>query len=82
MCHTAQCCGAGGRYVAVDMYEAGGIGLVARELVGAGLVHEGQVGVDGKTLEEIGAGLARHGLPGEAELWRAVLASAGPALGS
>ncbi len=45
----------GGRYVAVDMYEAGGIGLVARELVGAGLVHEGQVGVDGKTLEEIGA---------------------------
>ena len=31
----------GGRYVATDMYEAGGVGLVARELVGAGVAHGG-----------------------------------------
>ncbi len=45
----------GGRYVATDMYEAGGIGLVARELVGAGVTHEGARGVDGRTLGEVGA---------------------------
>jgi dihydroxy-acid dehydratase len=45
----------GGRYVAVDMYEAGGVGLVARELVGAGVAHEGARGVDGRTLGEVGA---------------------------
>jgi len=45
----------GGRYVAVDMYEAGGVGLVARELVGAGVAHAGARGVDGRTLGEVGA---------------------------
>jgi dihydroxy-acid dehydratase len=45
----------GGRYVAVDMYEAGGVGLVARELVGAGVAHEGARGVDGRTLGQVGA---------------------------
>ena len=45
----------GGRYVATDMYEAGGVGLVVRELVGAGVVHEGARGVDGRTLAEVGA---------------------------
>jgi dihydroxy-acid dehydratase len=44
----------GGRYVATDMYEAGGVGLVARELVGAGVVHEGARGVDGRTLGQVG----------------------------
>jgi dihydroxy-acid dehydratase len=44
----------GGRYVAVDMYEAGGVGLVARELVGAGVAHEDARGVDGLTLGEVG----------------------------
>jgi dihydroxy-acid dehydratase len=45
----------GGRYVAVDMYEAGGVGLVARELVGAGVAHGDARGVDGRTLGEVGA---------------------------
>ncbi|HUY72008.1 MAG TPA: dihydroxy-acid dehydratase [Gaiellaceae bacterium] len=44
----------GGRYVAVDMYEAGGIGLIARELVGAGMVHGEARGIDGRTLREVG----------------------------
>jgi dihydroxy-acid dehydratase len=44
----------GGRYVAVDMYEAGGVGLVARELVGAGVIHGAERGVDGHTLSEVG----------------------------
>jgi len=44
----------GGRYVATDMYEAGGVGLVARELVGAGVAHEGALGVDGRTLGQVG----------------------------
>ena len=45
----------GGRYVATDMYEAGGVGLVARELVGAGVAHGDARGVDGHTLGEVGA---------------------------
>jgi dihydroxy-acid dehydratase len=44
----------GGRYVATDMYEAGGVGLVARELVGAGAAHEEARGVDGRTLGQVG----------------------------
>ena len=49
----------GGRYVATDMYEAGGVGLVARELVGAGVVHGDARGVDGRTLGEVGDGRSR-----------------------
>ncbi|HEX4519483.1 MAG TPA: dihydroxy-acid dehydratase [Gaiellaceae bacterium] len=45
----------GGRYVATDMYEAGGVGLVARELVGAGVAHGDARGVDGQTFAEVGA---------------------------
>jgi dihydroxy-acid dehydratase len=45
----------GGRYVATDLYEAGGVGLVARELVAAGVAHAGARGVDGRTLGEVGA---------------------------
>ena len=44
-----------GRFVAVDLYEAGGLGLVARELVAGGLVHAEARNVDGRTLAEIGA---------------------------
>jgi dihydroxy-acid dehydratase len=42
-----------GRYVAADLHRAGGVGLVARELVRAGLVHEDAPGVDGHTLGEV-----------------------------
>jgi dihydroxy-acid dehydratase len=43
----------GGRYVAADLHAAGGIGLVVRELLGAGLLHGGARGVDGRTLAEV-----------------------------
>ena len=42
-----------GRFVATDVHEAGGVALVARELVKAGLVHEDAPNVDGRTLGEI-----------------------------
>jgi dihydroxy-acid dehydratase len=45
----------GGRFVATDMHEAGGVALVARELVKAGLVHDEAPNVDGRTLGEIAA---------------------------
>src|SRR5207244_10453196 len=44
-----------GRFVATDLYRAGGVALVARELVGAGVVHEDARGVDGRTLREVAA---------------------------
>jgi dihydroxy-acid dehydratase len=53
----------GGRYVATDMFEAGGVALVARELVGAGVVHADERGVDGHTLAEVGADA--HETPGQ-----------------
>ncbi|MGH2357286.1 MAG: dihydroxy-acid dehydratase [Candidatus Limnocylindria bacterium] len=43
----------GGRFTALDVYEAGGIGLVARELLRRGLVHGDSRNVDGRTLAEI-----------------------------
>jgi dihydroxy-acid dehydratase len=46
----------GGRYVATDLFKAGGVALVARELVGAGVVHEDARGVDGRSLGEVAAG--------------------------
>ncbi len=45
----------GGRYVATDMYDAGGVGLVVRELIEAGNVHSESRGVDGRTLAEVAA---------------------------
>ena len=42
-----------GRFVATDLYRAGGVALVARELVGAGAVHGDARGVDGRTLREV-----------------------------
>ena len=42
-----------GRYVATDVHEAGGVALVARELVKGGLVDAAVRNVDGRTLREI-----------------------------
>ena len=42
-----------GRYVATDLHSAGGVGLVIRELVGAGVMHGEERGVDGHTLSEV-----------------------------
>jgi dihydroxy-acid dehydratase len=35
------------------MYEAGGVGLVVRELIGAGAIHAEARGVDGRSLREV-----------------------------
>ena len=43
----------GGRFTAVDIHEAGGIGLVARELLKADLIDGSTRNVDGRTLAEI-----------------------------
>ncbi|MFP5342584.1 MAG: dihydroxy-acid dehydratase, partial [Candidatus Limnocylindria bacterium] len=46
----------GGRYTAAEMYEAGGIGLVMRELLKRpGLLHPDEPTVDGRTIGEIAA---------------------------
>ena len=45
----------GGRFVATDMYEAGGVALVARELLKRELVHAGAPNVDGRSLGDIAA---------------------------
>src|SRR5262249_31919696 len=44
----------GGRFVAVDLHEAGGVPLVAGELVRGGRAHGSAGNVDGRTLAEIG----------------------------
>ena len=46
----------GGRFVATDLFHAGGVSLVARELVAAGLVNEEARGVDGRSLREVADG--------------------------
>ncbi|MGH7835579.1 MAG: dihydroxy-acid dehydratase [Candidatus Binatia bacterium] len=46
----------GGRFVANDLYKAGGIQLVARRLVEAGLIHAETLTVTGKTLAEAAQG--------------------------
>jgi dihydroxy-acid dehydratase len=43
----------GGEYVATDMYDAGGVALVARELLKRELLHGDCKNVDGRTLSEI-----------------------------
>jgi dihydroxy-acid dehydratase len=42
----------GGRFVANDLYKAGGIKLVAKRLIEAGLIHNDTLTVTGKTLKE------------------------------
>jgi dihydroxy-acid dehydratase len=41
-----------GRYTAVEMYEAGGMGVVARRLMEGGLLNAGELTVTGKTIGE------------------------------
>ncbi|HEX5828182.1 MAG TPA: dihydroxy-acid dehydratase [Candidatus Limnocylindrales bacterium] len=45
----------GGRYAAADMYDAGGVGLVMRELLKVGKLHGEQRTVDGRTIAQIAA---------------------------
>ena len=42
----------GGRFAATDLYEAGGIALVARRMLEAGVLHEGARTVSGRTIGE------------------------------
>ena len=42
----------GGRFMAKDMYEAGGISLVVNRLAEAGLLHENEMTVTGRTIGE------------------------------
>jgi dihydroxy-acid dehydratase len=53
----------GGRFVATDVHEAGGVALVARELLKAGLVHGDAPNVDGRTLGEIATAVVER--PGQ-----------------
>jgi dihydroxy-acid dehydratase len=52
-----------GRFVATDVYEAGGVALVARELLKRELVHAGAPNVDGRSLGEIAAAVEER--PGQ-----------------
>jgi len=45
----------GGRFVATDLHAAGGVALVARELLKAGLVHGDAPNVDGRSLAQVAA---------------------------
>jgi dihydroxy-acid dehydratase len=53
----------GGRYVAVDLFEAGGVPLVASRLLEAGLLHEDAPTVTGRTVGEA----AREALEAEGQ---------------
>ena len=46
----------GGRYVAPDLYEAGGVPLLTQRLQEAGLLHENAMTVTGQTIGEVAAG--------------------------
>jgi dihydroxy-acid dehydratase len=45
----------GGRYTAADLYDAGGVSLVMRELLKRDLVHGEEKNVDGRTMAKIAA---------------------------
>lgn len=53
----------GGRYVATQLYRAGGLALLSKRLIEAGLVHPDTRNVDGRTLAEIAA--AAQETPGQ-----------------
>ncbi len=53
----------GGKYVATDVFEAGGVALVARELLKRDLVHGDAPNVDGRSLGEIATAVAER--PGQ-----------------
>jgi dihydroxy-acid dehydratase len=44
----------GGRFVATDLHAAGGVALIARELLKGGLVHGDAPNVDGRSLSQVG----------------------------
>src|SRR5215211_7650417 len=69
----------GGRFVATDLFRAGGIALVARELVGAGVVHPDARTVDGRSLGDVALGAAER--PGQEVVlrWDEPLHHLGPA---
>ncbi len=46
----------GGRYTAADLYDAGGVSLVMRELLKRDLLHGAEKNVDGRSLAKIAAG--------------------------
>ena len=48
----------GGRFVAADLYEAGGVGLVAKRLLEAGVLNEDERTVTGRTIGEEAADAA------------------------
>jgi len=53
-----------GRYTAPEMYEAGGMAVVGKRLVEAGLIHRDQKTVTGRTIgEEIARGVEPSGQP-------------------
>jgi dihydroxy-acid dehydratase len=45
----------GGRFVATDLYAAGGLGVLMQRLMELGLLHDQARTVDGRTLAEVGA---------------------------
>jgi len=49
----------GGKYVAKDLYEVGGVSVVLKELMDHGFLHKGCITVSGKTLEENLEGIKR-----------------------
>jgi len=53
----------GGRFVATDMHAAGGVALVARELLKRDLVHADAPNVDGRSLGEVASAVVEH--PGQ-----------------
>ena len=53
----------GGRFVATDMHAAGGVALVARELLKRDLVHADAPNVDGRSLGEVATAVVEH--PGQ-----------------
>jgi dihydroxy-acid dehydratase len=53
----------GGRYVATDLHAAGGVGLVVRRLLEAGVLHGGARTVDGRTLADVAEAVREH--PGQ-----------------
>jgi dihydroxy-acid dehydratase len=53
----------GGRFVATDLQAAGGIGLVARELIRGGAIDEAAPTVDGRTLAEVATAVVEQ--PGQ-----------------
>jgi dihydroxy-acid dehydratase len=53
----------GGKYVATDLHAAGGVAVMTRELVGAGLVDSSARNVDGRTLGQIAEDA--HETPGQ-----------------